>query len=138
MEIKRIGYGITRNIGNYENCRVYLEAEINADEDMDQCLVELRKLANKQAAGYQEIQDLEDRRQQLANDIESFGSKVAWAEQSWNKLEAQWAEARSFLAVHGIELNAMLPSRPAFRSLVRFNENALDDSNESFAESDDS
>ena len=137
MKIKTIGYGCTRNTGNYETLKFYLEAEINGDENWEECFVQLRKLAEQQASGFKEIQDLEERRQQLADDVERFGSKVSWAEHAWNKLEAQWAEAKAFLAVHGIELNAKLPDRPAFRSLVRFNENALDDSNESFVESVD-
>jgi|GEM_PF-3642455 hypothetical protein len=35
MKIKTIGFGATKNTGNYDNLKVYFEAELESDEYID-------------------------------------------------------------------------------------------------------
>lgn len=46
MKIKTIGFGATKNIGNYSSLKVYFEAELESDEYIDTYMDALRALAS--------------------------------------------------------------------------------------------
>jgi hypothetical protein len=42
VKITKIAFGYTKSLGNYENCRVHLEAELKDSEDWKESLDTLR------------------------------------------------------------------------------------------------
>ena len=51
MQITKINYGVTKNIGNYESIRLDMEARVNEGESPEYVLQELVKKVDKDAQG---------------------------------------------------------------------------------------
>jgi hypothetical protein len=60
MDLKSIRYEQLRNLGNYENAKVCLEADISDGEDVRAAYAELRKLAGDLLYDREPTQDKDD------------------------------------------------------------------------------
>lgn len=95
MRITTIGFGYTKSLGNYENCKIYLEAQLEPGEDPEEAMTELR---NRVA---QEL-DLPDQWHGLK---QKFARQMAALEKLNTRLQAaekRWAEYAAFLESHGV------------------------------------
>ncbi|MEG4319746.1 MULTISPECIES: hypothetical protein [unclassified Microcoleus] len=61
MNITKIGFGITKNLGNYQNLRIYLEADLELGEDADIALDVLRTRVADEANFGDEYRHLRER-----------------------------------------------------------------------------
>ncbi|AFZ12620.1 hypothetical protein Cri9333_1735 [Crinalium epipsammum PCC 9333] len=113
MKITTIGYGTTRNIGNYENCKVYLEAEVNEGENVDEVLSALRHQADAYAHQHKEVQRLETKKNRLSDDIETYMRKIRSANTAFKRLRQQWEKTTAFLEHHGIKIVDEFPHNPS-------------------------
>ena len=94
MKIKTIGFGCTKNLGNYQNLRVYMEAELeDEDEDVDVALDMLRtRVAEEIDLGdeYRNLRmEIADKKIELANlisSIERLKSELEVATNKWTRL----------------------------------------------------
>ncbi|TAE84151.1 MAG: hypothetical protein EAZ83_06885 [Oscillatoriales cyanobacterium] len=58
MKTTKVGFGVTKNLGNYENFRIYIEADLEPGEDCTLALDFLRTRVAAEAGFPQEYLDL--------------------------------------------------------------------------------
>lgn len=58
MKIKEIGYQRVKNLGNYESARCEMVAELNEDDDVEDCFAQLQYQVEK-ALGNEESNEKE-------------------------------------------------------------------------------
>lgn len=109
MKLKRIEYEACFNLGNYENERIRLVAEVSPDEITGAVVEKLRELAIATAKPKQ--QDIWNKRNDLEYEVRNLERKVANARE-------QWRIATEFMVSQGLktdvspfpELVALLPA----------------------------
>ncbi|MGB3208238.1 MAG: hypothetical protein WBB28_24910 [Crinalium sp.] len=112
MEITKVGYGTTRSIGNYENCKVYLEAEVNEGENVDEVFSKLQQQADSYAHQHREIQNLAEVARYLEYDARRYTGQLSEAKKQFEFLKEKWDKAKAFLEQHGVEVTAQFPVTP--------------------------
>jgi hypothetical protein len=114
MKITTVGYGTTRNTGNYENQKLYLEAEIGEGEEATTILKELEERVNQHVSVTVDVKSLEGQKYALNCQLETIKRKILLAKTAWQELESQWKEAEEFLKFHGITPIKSFPTAPYF------------------------
>jgi len=103
MKIKTIGFGCTKNLGNYQSLRVYMEAELEVEDvDVDVALDTLRtRVAEEVDLGDEyrdlrmEIADKKSELSNLVNSIERLNLDLEIATNKWNNLVEYFAVSHS-------------------------------------------
>ena len=95
MRITTIGFGYTKSLGNYENCKVHIEAQLEPGEDPEEAMIELR---NKVA---QEL-DLPDQRHGLKQKFARQMTALEKVNEKLQKAEKRWERYAAFLVAHGV------------------------------------
>jgi len=112
MRIDRIGFGYVKNLGNYENCKVWLEAEL---EDWEDPLESLNLLRNKVA---EEISlpdkwlNLKDKFNQQFQVLEQLNTDTEKAQEKLKEAQKAWGEYQNFLITHGVNPNTLTIDSP--------------------------
>jgi len=102
MRIDKIGFGYVKNLGGYENCKLYLEATIEPWEDPTQSLDLLRTKVAEELdlpEGWRELRYKYNQEvaalRNIENTLEVTKQKLARAEEAWDNY-------KNFLVAHGI------------------------------------
>lgn len=103
MKIKRIGFGYTKNLGNYENCKLWLEADLEDWENPSESLEVLRNRAAQELGFPDEWHNLKDKIAQQVAALESIASAVESEKAKLVKAEQAWRNFAEFLTAHGVE-----------------------------------
>lgn len=136
MKIKTIGYGEIRNLGNYENAKFYLEAELADGEDAREGYDNLKQMVAAIVGGEEEVKALERTKTDLQNDVYRLEDKVRAYSRAWENAKTKWNEAVTFLKIHGVELQTSFPTDPWLSDegkkalgleVIDLSENLLDD-----------
>lgn len=108
MQIDRIGFGYVKNLGGYENCKLYFEAALEPWEDPSQSLDLLRTKVAEEL-------DLPDGWRALRytynQEVAALRNAENAREKAENKLkEAQeaWERYASFLESHGVDPESLV------------------------------
>jgi predicted nucleic acid-binding Zn-ribbon protein len=102
MIITSVCYSRLKNLGNYENERLDATTAVlegQTPEDVHHQLKEWvhQQLGLSSSELQQEVQQLEDRRYDLRNDIQAIERRL-------EKLKQQWRDAKTLLTIHGIDV----------------------------------
>lgn len=96
MKIKQIEYSALVNLGNYENEKVQLTAEIIEGEDWEAALEELKKQAHSKVNNVDDYYKMCDRYREQKRKLEDITDKL-------EKAYEQWDKASAFLLAQGIK-----------------------------------
>lgn len=96
MKIRKIGYGFTKSLGNYENCHLHLEAELEDQEDIEASLNALRDRVTQELNLPDQWHDLKGK---FARQLAALGKINANLE----KAEQVWENFSEFLVGHGVD-----------------------------------
>lgn len=104
MKITTVGYARLNNLGDYQNERIEMQAQLEEGETPEQVLQDLKErvLAECKPSARQ----LDDRRWDLINEIDKLERKLADYQRKWNA-------AAQFLIAQGIK-----PDAPMFPDLA--------------------
>ncbi|AFY80177.1 hypothetical protein [Oscillatoria acuminata] len=110
MKIKKVGYGYTQNLGNYEAAKVYAEIEVETKEGADPDAADkasdgLRTWVHLQLPDPSNIEDLKLR----ARAIER---KIDQGIEALTRLRNKWDDAIALLEKHGITITEEFPWKP--------------------------
>jgi hypothetical protein len=103
MKIERIGFGYVKNLGGYENCKLYMEATIEFWENPEQSLDILRTRVAEELDlphGWRNL------RYKYNQEIAAFRNAENAREEAEKKLKEAheaWEMYAAFLAKHGID-----------------------------------
>ena len=138
MKIKTIAYGVTHNTGNYENIKLYAEAEVEDWENPEETLNHLRNWVKGQVNQHREVDDLREKKNRIERQLDEYNWKLAIAAEKWKSLTEKWDEAVAFLRHHGLESGYNLPKAPQFVKYEDFkNEDVSDYEDEDEDEDED-
>lgn len=96
MQIKTVFYSALANLGNYQNERVGMKAELEEGDSPEAVIEELRQRVTPLC--HKNLQELQNRRYELENQLYTLEDKLKKAQQ-------QWEVASSFLKAQGIQEN---------------------------------
>lgn len=96
MKITKVGFGYTKKLGNYENCKVYLEAQLEDWENPEESMAELRNRVSQEL-------DLPDRWHDLKHKFAKQLAALTSVSKRIEKAEKQWETYACFLAAHGVD-----------------------------------
>ena len=102
MKIKQIEYSALVNLGNYENEKVQLTAEVEDGENWEEALEELKRQAHSKVNNADDYYKMCDRYRDQKRKLEDITEKL-------HKAYDQWEEASNFIIAQGIK-----PSVPSF------------------------
>lgn len=95
MRITSVSYSRLVGLGNYENERVGITAEVAPDENADDVLASLRRWVNARVTDHESNRELEGRQTELQYAIQDYELRTEHAKKRWEMAEA-------FLKSHGI------------------------------------
>ncbi|MEG3439892.1 hypothetical protein V0288_22385 [Pannus brasiliensis CCIBt3594] len=96
MKYRTVSYGYVKNSGNYENERIFLEAELEEGESYETVLEQLKKEVHTSLNDFEDYYKREREMRQLKNEIAELIEK---REEARNLYEA----TRSFLETQGLK-----------------------------------
>lgn len=102
MNITKVGYGKTINLGNYENAKYYFEAEINEGENWQVVVEQLQGNIAEFEQKQKDIKSLEEKVTSLALREGRIRYDIEMAERKLADFQERWKEASGFLRQHGI------------------------------------
>lgn len=102
MKITKITYSSLANLGNYENERIELEAELQEGDDYQRVLEELKIKVHQELKNEKDYHDYCYRYNEANRKLKDICEKL-------QKAYDQWEEASNFLIAQGIK-----PSVPSF------------------------
>ncbi|MEG5048846.1 hypothetical protein [Microcoleus sp. B4-C1] len=103
MKINRIGFGYTKNLGNYENCKVWLEADLEDWEDPQESLNCLRNRVAQELKLPDKWHDLILKLAAQMASLEALTSKIESKKAELAKAEEAWDNFAEFLTAHGVD-----------------------------------
>ena len=102
MKLKTVKYAALANLGNYENERIELEAELEGGEDYTEALIRLTEMVHQQLKNEKEYFEYCDHYNQARRKLSDITEKL---QQAYD----QWEETSNFLIAQGLK-----PSVPSF------------------------
>ncbi|MEG4121902.1 hypothetical protein QUA43_31125 [Microcoleus sp. N9_B4] len=103
MKITQIGFGYTKNLGNYENCKVWLEAHLEDWEDPSESLDILRTRVAEELELPYKWHELKHQLAKQQASIETFNSIIESKKIQLAKAEEAWDNFAEFLTAHGVD-----------------------------------
>lgn len=107
MKITRVGYSALFNLGNYNNERIELTAQLDENDDISSVVQDLRTRANSLALPNEQI--LVEQIQKRRRLLEELEKRIASRTEEWNAIA-------DFLKAQGIKPDA--PNMPDFKKLL--------------------
>jgi hypothetical protein len=102
MRVDRIGFGYVKNLGGFENCRVYIEAQLEAGEDPSQSLDVLRTQVAAELGLPDKWLDLKHKTFHQERALEIANMATAAAEEKLKKAQKNWDDFAQSLIARGI------------------------------------
>jgi hypothetical protein len=113
MKPKTIGYGFTKNTGNYENVKVYLEYEIDETDDIKDVFDKAESQALRLFDDEAEIKSKSRELNRLSRELASLKSTtrltVEQGIEGLSLIYARWQAAVELLEKHGISVEEEFP-----------------------------
>ncbi|MEG4329357.1 hypothetical protein [Microcoleus sp. herbarium5] len=107
MKITKIGFGYTKNLGNYENCKVWLEADLEDWENPSESLDVLRTRVAEELELPHEWHELKHQLAKQMASIETFNSIIESKKIQLAKAEEVWDNFAEFLTAHGVDASTL-------------------------------
>lgn len=107
MKITRVGYSALFNLGNYNNERIELTAQLDENDDISSVVQDLRTRANSLALPNEQI--LMEQIQKRRHLLEELEKRIASRTEEWNAIA-------DFLKAQGIKPDAL--NMPDFKKLL--------------------
>lgn len=111
MKITKIGFGYVKSLGNYENCKLYLEAQLEDWENPEESMTELRNRVAREL-------DLPDQWHDLKRKFAKQLAALTDVNERLERANKQWEAFGCFLAAHGVN-PATLALNPAPGSFAK-------------------
>lgn len=139
MKIQMIGFGYTASLGNYENAKLYLECELEPNDDPDKAIEELKQkcfqvLGKDDEFEFrqlrQEVEQLKGKERGLSYRLETYENAIEQAKEELKQMQQAHKAAKEFLAKHGIAFKPEFPEESLFwllRESQESNEDEVDD-----------
>ncbi|MEG3899935.1 MULTISPECIES: hypothetical protein [unclassified Microcoleus] len=102
MKITKIGYGYAKNEGNYENSKIYLEAEIEGWEDASQSLNILRSQVAEELKLPERLHDLRNKVDYQERTLRNLSIQVLKEKENLERAQRAWENFSEFLTAHGV------------------------------------
>ena len=102
MKITKIGFGFTKNLGHYENQKLYLEAELEEWEDASQSLNILRDRVAEELSLPDKYLDLKGKFARQLRASEEAKTKLEEINEKIEQAMAAWENFAEFLVGHGV------------------------------------
>ena len=106
MKIQTVSYKRTKNLGDYENEVLELNALVGEDGDPDEAIVQLRDRVNAQLSISETVAELKNQQIYLEEQSARLQAQIESATVRWNKIQ-------QFMEKLGINLLAVLPQATA-------------------------
>jgi len=103
MKITQIGFGYTKNLGGYENCKVWLEAHLEDWEDPSESLDVLRTRVAEELGLPDKWRDLSSKIGGQMSHLEALTSQIEFKKAELAKAEEAWDNFAEFLTAHGVD-----------------------------------
>lgn len=103
MKINRIGFGYTKNLGGYENCKVWLEADLEDWEDPSESLNQLRDRVVQELDLPDKWFDLKGKFARQLTAVETASADLEEVKQKLERAKKRWAKYAAFLVAHGVD-----------------------------------
>ncbi|MEG4448551.1 hypothetical protein QUA52_06750 [Microcoleus sp. N9_A3] len=103
MRITRIGFGYTKNLGNYENCKVWLEADLEDWEDASESLNILRDRVAQELELPDKWHDIKGKLARETAFLETITASIRSKKAELAKAEEIWNNFAEFLTAHGVD-----------------------------------
>jgi len=107
MRIDRIGFGYVKNLGGYENYKLYIEAELESWEDPSQSLDLLRNRVAYELNLPEAWLNLKDKISRQEQALQIANAAVAAAEEKLKKVQ-HWETFTQTLIAHGLNLEELI------------------------------
>lgn len=107
MKNYRIGFGHTKNTGNYQNDRAYIEAELEEWESIEESMDRLRSEVARELNVRGQLLNLKERIHTREKDLEKLDRQVEAAEQKLERAERAWENFSEFLTAHGVNADTL-------------------------------
>lgn len=102
MRATKIGFGYTKNEGNYENSKVWLEAELEDWESASESLNILRSQVAEELKLPREWHDLRGKISRQEETLKSYELKIQEAEKRLEQAQRAWDNFSEFLTAHRV------------------------------------
>lgn len=103
MKVKKIGFGYVKNLGNCENCKLYMEAELEDWEDPSESLNLLRGQIAIELSLPDKWFDLKGKFNRTLQTLENINAAITAAEKKLERAERAWENFSEFLTAHGVD-----------------------------------
>ncbi|MEG4294552.1 hypothetical protein Q5692_37820 [Microcoleus sp. C2C3] len=108
MRIDRIGFGYVKSLGNYENCKLWLEAELEPWEDPLESLNILRSKVAEELDLPDKWFDLKGKFNRQMQALEATNATLLQSETKLKKAQEAWKNYAAFLTAHGVDPETLL------------------------------
>jgi FtsZ-binding cell division protein ZapB len=115
MKVKRIGFGYVKNLGGFENCRVYMEAELEDWENPSESLDLLRTQVAEDLNLPDKWRDLKNKTYRQEQALEITNAALTAAEEKLKKAQKNWDDFAQSLIARGI--NSELVNKNPFDAI---------------------
>ena len=102
MQIRKIGFGQTKNLGNYQNQKLYLEAELEDWEDPSESLNLLRERVAEELDLGDRWRDLSRKAISRGAELQVIENQITFKQEKLTELEARYRAFTEFLKWHGV------------------------------------
>lgn len=103
MKITKIGFGYTKNLGNYENCKVWLEAHLEDWENPSESLDILRTRVSEELELPHKWHDLRNKLEKQTASLEALTSEIEFKKVELARAQEAWDNFAEFLTAHGVD-----------------------------------
>lgn len=109
MKINRIGFGYTKNLGNYKNCKVWLEADLEDWEDPSESFNLFRDKVAQELNLPDKWHDLKGKFNQQSQALEATNAALNKSQEKLKEAQEKWEEFAAFLVAHGVDPENLRP-----------------------------
>ena len=102
MRVKTIGFGYVKNLGNYENCKLYMEAELEDWENPSESFDLLRAQVANELNLPDHYRELRRKYSWQLQVLEETNAAVAASEEKLKKVQQNWENFAQSLTAQGI------------------------------------
>jgi hypothetical protein len=103
VRITTIGFGYVKSLGNYENCKVYLEAQLEPGEDPEESMTELRNRVAEELNLPDQWYDLRRKLVGQLEELEALHKHTKEQQVMLHRAEQAWENFSEFLVAHGVD-----------------------------------
>lgn len=102
MKITKIGFGYTKNEGNYQNSKIYLEAQLEEWENTSQSLDILRSQVAAEMKLPEVLHDLREQVIHQKTTLRNLRIQVKKEQENLEQAQRAWENFSEFLTAHGV------------------------------------